>query len=157
MKKSTVYGLATLCGAGSLFFGYVVVFCGASSPHPPEIRADSDFVVIGNAIKTYQINAGRPPTTAQGLDALVNKPTQGPTPRRWVQVMRKYPRDPWLTPHRYALLSPKEYEWRWELRSAGPDGFFGSGDDFTAEFESGRNVASIPQEAEVGVDSRPSF
>ncbi|RYD78525.1 MAG: hypothetical protein EOP84_14160 [Verrucomicrobiaceae bacterium] len=157
MRKPTFYGLATLCGVGSLLFSYEFFFGGRSSSHPPEAWVKQDFLAVGNAIMTYQISAGRPPTTAQGLDALVNKPTQDPMPKRWVQVMKKLPHDPWLTPYRYRLLSPKGHEWRWELRSAGRDRVFGSSDDLATEYESGGKMESIREEQEVGLDSRSSF
>jgi general secretion pathway protein G len=115
-------------------------------------RSDGDFAVISNAIKIYIINAGRPPTTAQGLEAFVNEPRTGPKPRRWTQVMKKVPTDPWSTPYRYTLLEPKDRCWCWELRSAGPDGFFGSGDDFVAE-DSGGIV--VPDAAQAGEDGEP--
>ena len=159
MRKSTFYGLVILCGVGSVLFCYSFreVFLGGSSCELKSDRAPQDFLAIGNALKTYQILAGRPPTTDQGLDALVNEPTLGPKPRRWVQVMKKLPRDAWLNPYRYSLLPPKQYEWRWELRSAGPDGVFDSSDDQAIEDESGRTMESIQEKSEAGSDSRPSF
>ena len=159
MKKFRFYGLATLCGVGWLLVCYCVleIFVGGTCSLPKSSRVDSELLAIGNAIKTYQINAGRPPTTAQGLGCLVDEPTQGPKPRRWLQVMKKLPMDPWQTPYRYALLEPKEYEWHWELRSAGRDCVFGSSDDQVADYESGGKMESIPDEQEVGLDSRSSF
>ena len=131
MRKSTFYGLAAFSGVCAMACAYVawdrffaVEGCVCS-------RGQSDFMAIGNAIKTYKINAGRPPSTAQGLAALVSEPKSGPKPRRWVQVMKKVPTDPWGTPYRYTLLPSPEGEWRWELKSAGPDGAFGSSDDIS--------------------------
>lgn len=115
-----------------------------------------DHELISNAIKTYVINAGRPPTTAQGLDALVNEPKSGPKPRRWIQVWKKLPTDPWGTPYRYTLLAPQDGEWRWELRGAGPDGTFGSSDDQVNEGEMGTIdvLAELPEEK---VGPRPTY
>lgn len=142
MKRTTFYVLATVCGLGSVLFALVVwlVFCDTDSGAPKPFRVQQDFWSIGNALKTYLINGGRPPTTAQGLDALIKKPTQGPTPRRWVQVMKKLFPDPWQTPYRYTLLSSKAHEWRWELRSAGADRTFGTGDDLMEEFETSHEL-----------------
>ncbi|MEK7951185.1 type II secretion system protein GspG [Luteolibacter soli] len=157
MRKSTFYGLAAFSGVCAMVCAYVARerFFAVGSCHCS--RVDMDFLAIGNALKSYQINAGQPPTTAQGLAALVSVPTSGPKPKRWVQIMKKLPRDAWLNPYRYSLLSPKEYEWRWELRSAGPDGVFGSSDDQAIEEESGRMMASIPEAPEAGSNSRPSY
>lgn len=136
MRKSKFYGLVVVLGViPFLFCVWLLIFAsGTSSSHPPEGRVEQNFLEIGNALKTYQINAGRLPTTAQGLDVLVNEPTQGPKPKRWVQVRKKLYSDPWQTPYRYTLLESKGNGGRWELRSAGPDRIFGSGDDLVDEY-----------------------
>lgn len=159
MNKSTFYGLAGFCGGGSLLLGFLLweLDSGVSCSMPKSAVVEQDFMSIHAAMKTYYINARRPPTTAQGLDALVNEPTTGPKPKRWTQVMRKVPADPWGVPYRYALLEPKDREWRRELRSAGQDGVFGNGDDLTAEEESGGSVNPEPVEAGEKADLRPSF
>ena len=157
MRKSTFYGLATLCAVGSLLFGFEFFVGGRSSSQPPEARVEQDFLAIGNAIKSYQINAGGPPSTAQGLDALVDKPTRGPKPRRWVQVMKKLPVDPWLNPYRYSLSAAAGEGLRWEIRCAGRDGFFGSSDDIVHKDESSGAFFSPAFQAEVRAEPRPSY
>lgn len=159
MKKTTFYWGAVVLGVIPVLFciSAWILVSGVSSSHPPESRVDQDFLAIGNAVKTYQINAGRPPTTAQGLDVLLNEPKAGPKPRRWTQVMKKLPDDPWQTPYRYSLLTPKDSEWRWELRSAGRDGVFGSGDDISGEYESGSSIVPGGVRAGEKTDPRSSF
>ncbi|RYD78524.1 MAG: hypothetical protein EOP84_14150 [Verrucomicrobiaceae bacterium] len=136
MRKSTFHGMTVILGVVMfLFCIWFVIFRSRSSyPVPPEGRVEQHFLAIGNALRTYQINAGRPPTTDQGLDVLVNEPTQGPKPRRWVQMMKKLYSDPWQTPYRYTLLESKGNGWRWELRSAGRDRIFGNDDDLVDEY-----------------------
>jgi len=153
MRKTTFYGLAVFCGLGSLFFGAVIVFGSGSCSSAKSMRVDADFCSIGSAIKLYKVNAGRPLSTAQGLDALINEPTTGPRPKRWTQIVTKMPLDPWGTPYRYTLLGPKDHEWRWELRSAGKDKVFGSPDDLAEETEMDPLATRETTEAE----SRPSF
>jgi type II secretion system protein G len=154
MKKSTFYGLATFCGLGSLFFALVVWLAFFDTGGSPKsMRVEQDFLWMRSAIKFYEINAGRPPTTAQGLDALLNEPMTGPKPRRWTQVVKKQPLDPWNTPYRFTQLAPKEREWRWELRSAGRDGIFGNSDDLATEEESG-DPLTLQNES---VESHPSY
>ena len=133
MGKSTFYGLATLFAV--LLWGYAIFLQRPRPYHPPLSRVELDFVSIGSALKMYAVNNGQMPTTEQGLDALVMKPVIGPTPRRWNQIMTKVPVDPWQTPYRYELLSSQEERGRWELRCAGPDKVFGTGDDEAEEFE----------------------
>jgi general secretion pathway protein G len=64
-------------------------------------QVESDFKSFQSALAMYKLNAGSFPTTAQGLKALVEKPSSTPVPRRWVQVMSKIPSDPWDSPYGY--------------------------------------------------------
>ena len=96
-------------------------------------RVELDFQAIHRVIKTYAGDAGQPPTTAQGLGALIDEPRMPPEPKRWVQLLKALPTDPWGTPYHYKLLESKEGEWRWELRFAGPDRIFENEDDWTSE------------------------
>jgi len=152
MRKTTCYGLATVGVVGSLLSS-LILFGTTDSGDTKSMRVKQDFMAIQNALKTYVINVRRPPTTAQGLDAMVSEPKAGPKPRRWIQIMRKLPTDPWGMPYRYTLLAPREREWRWELRSAGRDGVFGNSDDLATEEESG-DPLTLQNES---VESHPSY
>ena len=46
-------------------------------------KAVSDIVALENALDMYKLDNNRYPTTEQGLDALVNKPTASPEPRSY--------------------------------------------------------------------------
>ena len=46
-------------------------------------KAVSDIVALENALDMYKLDNNRYPTTEQGLDALVNKPTAAPEPRSY--------------------------------------------------------------------------
>jgi len=159
MKKSTFYWFVAVFGVVPVHFcmSLWVFTSDVSCSMPKSARVDQDFLAIQSALKTYKINAGRPPTTAQGLESLVNEPTTGPKPRRWSQAMRKLPLDPWETPYRYTLLAPKGTEWRSELRCAGEDRVFGSGDDIAEEEESGDSVNPVSAPAREKADARPSL
>lgn len=98
-------------------------------------RCRGDLLSVNSAVRAYVVSAGRPPTTEQGLEALVTRPTLEPLPEDWVQVMFKSPMDPWRQPYHYKLLSEVDGVSRWELRSAGPDGVTGNEDDRVREFE----------------------
>ncbi|MCW1925579.1 type II secretion system protein GspG [Luteolibacter arcticus] len=100
-------------------------------------RVERDDVVLSNAIGIYIINAGRPPSTEQGLMALVKEPVAGPKPRRWVQVMNKAPTDPWGWPYGYRIVAEGNRGWRYEIRSLGIDGKLQTGDDCASEFQVG--------------------
>lgn len=93
----------------------------------------SDDTAISDAIRAYAMNAGRPPTTEQGLHALASQPATGPQPKRWVQLMFTVPTDPWGHPYLYHLISENAEGWTWEVRSAGEDGRFNTRDDLAYE------------------------
>jgi len=42
-----------------------------------------------------------PPTSEQGLSALLNKPAASPVPPNWRPYLEKLPADPWNQPYRY--------------------------------------------------------
>ena len=98
-------------------------------------RAGMDCASIGSALKAYAEKGARPPTTGQGLEALVERPTVEPLPEDWARIAIQVPLDPWRQPYHYRLLSEAEGAFRWELRSVGPDGIAGTEDDIAREFE----------------------
>lgn len=52
---------------------------------------------LEQALDMYKLDSGMYPSTEQGLEALVTKPTTSPEPRRWKEggYIRKLPIDPW--------------------------------------------------------------
>ena len=57
----------------------------------------SDLVAIGNALDMYRLDNGAYPSTDQGLDALIAKPSGFPEPRNWgpEPYLKKMPVDQW--------------------------------------------------------------
>ncbi len=73
---------------------------------PDEARvmaAKQDIAAIGQALKLYRLDNLRYPSTEQGLQALVVKPTLAPLPNNWKAggYLDKLPADPWGTPYQY--------------------------------------------------------
>jgi general secretion pathway protein G len=91
-------------------------------------RPMSDFQSLSSALKTYKINAGHYPSTEQGLQALVERPTIPPLPAEWVKLADRVPKDPWGNEYRYRSF-PEGYPQPFELISNGPDGLEGTKDD----------------------------
>lgn len=58
---------------------------------------------IEQALQQYEMDNGYYPSTEQGLDALVKKPTIGRIPIKYKEggYMTKIPKDPWGTPYSY--------------------------------------------------------
>ncbi|MDD8060499.1 MULTISPECIES: type II secretion system major pseudopilin GspG [Shewanella] len=91
-------------------------------------KAVSDIVALENALDMYKLDNSIYPTTEQGLDALVTKPSSSPEPRNFRDggYVKRLPQDPWRND--YYLLSPGE-NGKIDIFSAGPDGQAGSEDD----------------------------
>lgn len=73
---------------------------------PDEARitaAKQDIGAILQALKLYKLDNMRYPTTEQGLQALVRKPTSAPIPQNWKGngYLERLPKDPWGTPFQY--------------------------------------------------------
>ncbi|GGH62509.1 type II secretion system protein GspG [Comamonas phosphati] len=63
--------------------------------------AKTDIANINQALKLYRLDNQRYPTSEQGLQALVTKPTSGPIPNNWKPYLEKLPGDPWGHPYQY--------------------------------------------------------
>ncbi|RPE73041.1 general secretion pathway protein G [Tibeticola sediminis] len=63
--------------------------------------ARTDIANLMQALKLYRLDNQRYPTTEQGLQALVKKPTTGPIPPNWRPYLDKLPADPWGRPYQY--------------------------------------------------------
>ena len=77
------------------------------------------------ALTFYQMDNGRFPTTEQGLQALVEKPTSAPEPRNYnpAGYLRKkqVPLDGWGNPYQYAMPGGNNPD-SFDLWSLGADG-----------------------------------
>jgi general secretion pathway protein G len=63
--------------------------------------AKTDVANLAQALKLYRLDNQRYPTSAQGLQALVAKPTIDPIPGNWKPYLDKLPNDPWGRPYQY--------------------------------------------------------
>lgn len=70
------------------------------------VAAKQDIATVMQALKLYKLDNHRYPTTEQGLQALLAKPTIGPAADGWKTggYLDKLPKDPWGNPYQY--LSP---------------------------------------------------
>jgi general secretion pathway protein G len=86
-------------------------------------KAKSDFATIATALGLYKLDNARLPSSEQGLQALVQKPTLPPQPQRYRQggYLRQLPPDPWGNPYVY-LAPSRDGEREFELISYGADG-----------------------------------
>jgi general secretion pathway protein G len=100
------------------------------------IGEDADIVRVRADLKTLQMNLVRYrtqsmslPTEAQGLQALVTRPTLAPQPKNWSQKMTADGLlDPWGNPYQYRNPGKRSQE-AYDLFSMGVDGRAESEDD----------------------------
>jgi general secretion pathway protein G len=97
-------------------------------PVDPVTAAKLDIYNIGLGLAQFKTANGRYPTTAEGLQALVQKPAGANLPN-WNQIFETLPVDPWGNPYEYKQLlgATKGFD----VRSFGPDGKPGGGDDIS--------------------------
>ena len=65
--------------------------------------AKADIRSIANAMEFYRMDNAHYPSTQQGIEALVQKPSGYPEPRKWgpEPYIKKMPTDPWGNPYIY--------------------------------------------------------
>lgn len=63
--------------------------------------ARTDIGNLQQALKLYKLDNQRYPSTEQGLQALVSRPSIGPIPPNWRATLEKLPNDPWGRPYQY--------------------------------------------------------
>ncbi|WP_406565648.1 type II secretion system major pseudopilin GspG [Marinobacter fonticola] len=83
---------------------------------------------IANALDLYRLDNGHYPSTQQGLQALVTKPSGSPEPRNWNPdgYLKSVPQDPWDNDYQY--ISPG-VNGPYDLYSYGSDGREGGDGD----------------------------
>ena len=98
------------------------------------VAAKHDIGTVVAALKLYKLDNGRYPTTEQGLQALVEKPTSEPGPGNWKSggYLEKMPKDPWGRDYLYLNPGIKR---EIDVMSYGADGQQG-GEGFDADLGS---------------------
>jgi general secretion pathway protein G len=89
-----------------------------------KVKAKLQIENLESALKLYKMDNGAYPTTEQGLEALVQKPTTGAVPGNWREggylEKGKIPQDPWN--RAYVYISPGIKNKDFDLKSLGADG-----------------------------------
>ncbi len=102
--------------------------------------ARSQMDILSLALDSYRLDNDYYPSTAQGLPALVTRPTGDPEPRNWrgPYLKRGVPLDPWGRPYVYtdSIGNGNDFQ----LGSLGRDGAIG-GTEEDADVHSGTAVA----------------
>jgi general secretion pathway protein G len=94
--------------------------------------AKGDLSSMSTALSAYEVDNGKYPTTAQGLMALLVKPSAPPEPKSWkgpyLQNITEIPKDPWGNEYQYLCPGSKNIA-GFDLFSYGSDGQAGTEDD----------------------------
>jgi general secretion pathway protein G len=95
------------------------------------VKARQDIRTLESALNLYRLDNYNYPTTDQGLEALVTKPSGSPEPRNYAKggYIDRLPLDPWQRPYLY--LSPGE-NGAIDIYTLGADGVPG-GEDVDAD------------------------
>jgi general secretion pathway protein G len=126
LEMVIVLGIIAMIMGGAIFVMKNISDSGAITV------VDGDFASIDNALQAYRNNAGNFPSGQQGLNALVEKPSSAPRPRRWIQIMDQVPKDPWGNEYVYKYPGSKNRS-RPELICYGKDGLEGTEDDMSSQ------------------------
>ena len=92
------------------------------------VKARQDIRALESALSLYKLDNFVYPTTDQGLEALVSKPSGSPEPRNWRQggYLDRLPKDPWGEPYHY--LNPGVHG-EYDLYTRGADNQPGGEDE----------------------------
>ncbi|MGB9430221.1 MAG: type II secretion system major pseudopilin GspG [Gammaproteobacteria bacterium] len=93
------------------------------------VKAKQDIRAVQSALEMYKLDNYVYPTTDQGLQALVQKPTTDPVPPHWKQYLDRLPVDPWDNAYQY--LNPGVHGTIdvWSYGPKGPSGSTGNNND----------------------------
>jgi general secretion pathway protein G len=95
--------------------------------------AQSQLSIFQTALSAYKLDTGVYPTTSQGINALMKKPTTPPVPVNWkgpYLESKKLPLDPWKNKYSYKCPGTHNPE-SFDLSSDGPSGVSGNKDSIT--------------------------
>lgn len=113
--------------------GAIVVPQFMSRPDQAKVTAaHTDIQAISTALEMYRLDTFNYPSTQQGLEALVTRPSGMPLAKNWNPqgYLKSLPADPWGTPYQY--LNPGTHSAGYDLFSFGADGVQG-GEGFATD------------------------
>ena len=93
-----------------------------------DTKIKSDIQTMQTQLMVYESMNGFPPSTEQGLKALVQQPSSSPAPRSWRQLLKEVPLDPWGMEYQYVSPGRRNAS-DYEVFSAGKDRIPGTEDD----------------------------
>jgi general secretion pathway protein G len=92
------------------------------------VRAKQDIASIESAMNLYKLDNGFYPSTEQGIQALVTKPSSDPVPQDWQGYLPHFPQDPWGHAYQYT-----DNDGSITISSFGPSGHSGGAGEINNE------------------------
>lgn len=136
-KGMTLIEIMVVITIIGLIMGVVAVNVMQSLDEAKIKTAKTQMKAFEGALDQFRRDNGKYPTTEQGLQALVEKPSSGKTPKSYPKngylKGGKVPDDPWDSPYKY--YSPGLQGHEYEIYSLGADGAEG-GEDVDADIAS---------------------
>lgn len=116
----TLFEIMLVLGIIAVLVGSAIYLLVGNVDTAKEQRVDTDIQAITTQLKVYEMQNYSFPSTEQGLEALVKRPSSEPLPKKWRQLMQSVPLDPWGTEYHYespGKRNPKSFD----IFSLGPD------------------------------------
>ena len=124
--------MIVVLGIIGLILSVAVAVVGRSSDTANIKMSETLVKGVETKLREYRLLGGVYPSDAQGLQALVSKPSVAPVPKRYTQLYDELPIDPWGKELKYARSGSKDPS-NPEVTSAGPDGQFDTDDDIGSQ------------------------
>lgn len=124
----TLFEIMLVLAIIAVLLGSAIYMLGGQLDVAKVKRVDADAQTYGVALRSYEMMNMSKPTTAQGLEALVTRPSVEPLPKRWIKSMDALTLDPWGKPYNYVNPGKKNSS-GYDFYSSGPDGVAGNEDD----------------------------
>lgn len=116
----TLFEIMLVLGIIAILVGSAIYLLVGNVDTAREQRVDADIQAISTQLQVYEMMNFTYPSTQQGLEALVTRPTTEPLPQRWRRLLESVPLDPWGTPYQYAYPGRLNAD-GYDLYSLGPD------------------------------------
>ena len=124
--------MIVVLGIIGLILSVAVAVVGRSSDTANIKMSETLVKGVETKLREYRMLGGTYPSQAQGLQALVTKPSVAPVPKRYSSLYDELPIDPWGKELKYIFPGSKDASTP-EVISAGPDGQYDTDDDIGSQ------------------------
>lgn len=128
----SLFEMVIVMGIIGLILGGAIYSMGMIRNSAAIGTCEQDMKSFESNLDQYNNIGGTYPSTSQGLEALLKRPTDSPRPRNWTQTLKDEEAlsDPWGTKYKYEYPGTIDRSSP-QITSAGPDKEFGNEDDIT--------------------------